>query len=419
MGPFSISIVSFITLALGVIAGIGLTRWLRPRQDVHAPSQKDEERTRQLQGEIIALQTSHQSLTAQLAETKASEAELRQSLQTAAERLARADEKISAFDEAQKAAREQFKNLANEILQQSSAAFQEQSKQSLEGLLNPLDKQLVEFKTEITGFKAINEKMTSETTSLTNALTSNVKVQGNWGEMVLERILEESGLEKGREYTLQGEGMGLKSAEGARQMPDVIIHLPENKHIVIDSKVSLTSFQAYQNASSEEARQAAAKAFILSSEKHIKDLAEKNYQNAYGLQSLDFVMLFMPIEAAYFLLLSAREDILRQAWEKGISIVSPSNLFPNLKTIGYLWRLQKQNDNAEEIARLGGSVYDKVSGFLTDMQSVGKSLDKAQDTHREAVKKLSEGNGNVMRQAEKLRALGAKTNKSLPDIGDG
>ena len=129
-------------------------------------------------------------------------------------------------------------------------------------------------------------------------------------------------------------------------------------------------------------------------------------------------MMFMPIEAAYFLLLSAREDILRQAWEKGISIVSPSNLFPNLKTIGYLWRLQKQNDNAEEIARLGGSVYDKVSGFLGDMQSVGKSLTKAQDTHREAVKKLSEGNGNVMRQAEKLRELGAKTNKSLPDMTD-
>jgi len=162
----------------------------------------------------------------------------------------------------------------------------------------------------------------------------------------------------------------------------------------------------------------AAKAFIASTEKHIKDLAAKNYQNAYGLQSLDFVMMFMPIEAAYFLLLSAREDILRQAWERGISIVSPSNLFPNLKTIGYLWRLQKQNDNAEEIARLGGSVYDKVSGFLGDMQSVGKSLDKAQDTHREAVKKLSEGNGNVMRQAEKLRELGAKTNKSLPDMTD-
>jgi DNA recombination protein RmuC len=373
---------------------------------------------RQLQAEIIALQTSQKNLAEQLSETKGSEADLRQSLQNAAERLARADEKISAFDEAQKAAREEFKNLASDILKQNSAEFKEQSKQSLEVLLTPLDKQLVEFKTEITGFKAINEKMTSETESLTNALTSNVKVQGNWGEMVLERILEESGLEKGREYTLQGEGLGLKSAEGARQMPDVVINLPEAKHIVIDSKVSLTSFREYQNASTEDQRAAAAKAFILSTEKHIKDLAGKNYQNAYGLQSLDFVMMFMPIEAAYFLLLSAREDILRQAWEKGISIVSPSNLFPNLKTIGYLWRLQKQNDNAEEIARLGGSVYDKVSGFLGDMQSVGKSLVKAQDTHREAVKKLSEGNGNVMRQAEKLRELGAKTNKSLPDMTD-
>lgn len=414
MSFVSTLIVSFITLSLGLGLGIGLTRWLRPSP----PAGENGERTRELQGEIIALQTSHKNLTAQLSETKTSEAELRQNLQAAGERLARADEKISAFDEAQKAAREEFKNLAGEILKQNSAEFKEQSKQSLEVLLTPLDKQLVEFKTEITGFKAINEKMTSETESLTNALTSNVKVQGNWGEMVLERILEESGLEKGREYTLQGEGLGLKSADGARQMPDVIINLPEAKHIVIDSKVSLTSFREYQNAASEDERASAAKAFIASTEKHIKDLAGKNYQNAYGLQSLDFVMMFMPIEAAYFLLLSAREDVLRQAWEKGISIVSPSNLFPNLKTIGYLWRLQKQNDNAEEIARLGGSVYDKVSGFLGDMQSVGKSLTKAQDTHREAVKKLSEGNGNVMRQAEKLRELGAKTNKSLPDMTD-
>ena len=414
MSFVSTLLVSFITLSLGLGLGIGLTRWLSPSP----PAGENGERTRELQGEIIALQTSHKNLTAQLSETKTSEAELRQNLQAAGERLARADEKISAFDEAQKAAREEFKNLAGEILKQNSAEFKEQSKQSLEVLLTPLDKQLVEFKTEITGFKAINEKMTSETESLTNALTSNVKVQGNWGEMVLERILEESGLEKGREYTLQGEGLGLKSADGARQMPDVIINLPEAKHIVIDSKVSLTSFREYQNAASEDERASAAKAFIASTEKHIKDLAGKNYQNAYGLQSLDFVMMFMPIEAAYFLLLSAREDVLRQAWEKGISIVSPSNLFPNLKTIGYLWRLQKQNDNAEEIARLGGSVYDKVSGFLGDMQSVGKSLTKAQDTHREAVKKLSEGNGNVMRQAEKLRELGAKTNKSLPDMTD-
>lgn len=414
MSYVSTLLVSLIPFGLGLGAGIALTRWLRPS----ARGDENGERMRQLQGEIIALQTSQKNLAEQLSETKGSEADLRQSLQSAAERLARADEKISAFDEAQKAAREEFKNLASDILKQNSAEFKEQSKQSLEVLLTPLDKQLVEFKTEITGFKAINEKMTSETESLTNALTSNVKVQGNWGEMVLERILEESGLEKGREYTLQGEGLGLKSAEGARQMPDVIINLPEAKHIVIDSKVSLTSFREYQNASTEDQRAAAAKAFILSTEKHIKDLAGKNYQNAYGLQSLDFVMMFMPIEAAYFLLLSAREDILRQAWEKGISIVSPSNLFPNLKTIGYLWRLQKQNDNAEEIARLGGSVYDKVSGFLGDMQSVGKSLVKAQDTHREAVKKLSEGNGNVMRQAEKLRELGAKTNKSLPDMTD-
>ena len=335
---------------------------------------------------------------------------------TLLEQLARANEKVAAFNEAQETARNQFKNLATELLQETSANFKEQSKESLENLLTPLDKQLNEFKTEITGFKAINEKMTSETESLTKALTTNVKAQGNWGEFILERILEESGLQKGREYVLQGEGMNLKSAEGGRQMPDVVINLPEGRHIVVDSKVSLNSFRDYQNSETEEDKQKAAKAFIASTESHINDLSGKNYQGAYGLQTLDFVMMFMPVEPAYFLLMSEREEILQKAWDKGISIVSPSNLFPNLRTIGYLWRLQRQNENADEIARLGGTIYDKVNGFLGDMQEVGKALDKAGEKHEEAVKKLSSGKGNVLSQAEKLKQMGAKTTKSLPDM---
>lgn len=373
-------------------------------------------RLQKMENEKAHLLAANEAMDRQLAEKVNSEKILRDQAQNARESLARAEEKINAFDDAQKAARDQFKNLANELLKQNNEEFKEQSKESLKALLNPLDKQLNEFKTEITGFKAINQKMTSETENLTNALTSNVKAQGSWGEFVLERILEESGLEEGREYILQGAGLNLKSAEGNRQMPDVVINLPDKRHIVIDSKVSLNSFRDYQNATNDEARAQAVKAFIASSEKHIKDLGDKNYQGAYGLHTLDFVMLFMPIEAAYFLLISEREDMLQKAWDRGISIVSPSNLFPNLKTISYLWRLQKQNENADEIARLGGTIFDKVHGFLGDMQDVGKALEKAGEKHEEAVKKLSSGKGNVMTQAEKLKELGAKTNKSLPDM---
>lgn len=368
------------------------------------------------EAEKSALTTQASSLTAQLNEAKAKRDTLQSEVSELGVKLARAQERITAFGEAQEEARAQFANLANDLLKKNSEEFKTQSKESLEHLLNPLDKQLNEFKTEITGFKAINEKMTSETASLTNALTKNVKAQGNWGEFVLERILEESGLEKGRDYTVQGEGMDIKSAEGGRQMPDIVINLPDEKHIVIDSKVSLKSFQDYQNADNEADKLIAAKAFVASTEAHIKDLAAKEYQNAYNLQSLDFVMMFMPIEAAFFLLLSEREDLLQKAWEKNISIVSPANLFPNLRTIGYLWRLQRQNENVEEIARLGGTVYDKVHGFLEDMKKVGKAISTADDAHKSALNKLSDGRGSVVKQAEKLKDMGAKTTKSLPDL---
>ena len=332
--------------------------------------------------------------------------------------MAKAEARIEAFDEAQEQARIQFENLSNELLKKNSKEFEEQSKKTLETITVPLKKDISGFTDKLIEFSALNAKMTEETGNLTKALSSNVKAQGNWGEFVLETILENSGLEKGVQYTVQGEGMGLKSVDGGRQMPDVVINLPEDRHIVIDSKLSLKSFSDYQNAADDIARQEALKAFVRSTENHIKDLASKNYQSAYGLQSLDFVMMFMPIEAAYILLMSEKGDLLASSMDKGISIVAPSNLFPNLKTINYLWQLQKQNQNAEEIARLGGTIYDKVHGFLGDMQTIDSALKKAQDAHDDAVKKLATGKGSVTSQAEKLKALGAKTNKALPDLSD-
>ena len=330
--------------------------------------------------------------------------------------LAKANAQITASDEAKKIARTEFKNVANELLKENSKEFEEQSKKTIEAITTPLKENINGFNQELVKFSAISNKMTEQTNNLSNALSSNVKVQGNWGEFVLETILQSCGLEKNIQYTVQGENMDLKSLDGGRQMPDVVINLPEERHIVIDSKISLTSFSDYQNATSEAEQADAAKAFVKSTEAHIRDLAGKNYQNAYGLNSIDFVMMFMPIEAAYILLMSEKGVLLETAMDKGISIVSPNNLFPNLRTINYVWGLQKQNENAKEIARLGGAIYDKVSGFLGDMTEVGKALDKATEKHGEAVKKLANGKGNISSQAEKLKDMGAKTNKSSPDM---
>ena len=362
----------------------------------------------------IELKTTNQNLQKQIDEKDKELQKTRTKAESLTGELAQAKEQTNAHQKAQKQAKTEFENLAHKILKTTGEDFKQQSEETLKNLLNPLDTQLKDFKTEITGFKAINSKMTLETESLTKALTSNVKIQGNWGEFTLERILEQSGLTEGREYNVQGKGLDIKSADGGRQMPDVIINLPEEKHIVIDSKVSLKDFVDYQAAQDETARAMAVKKFITSTRNHIKGLQSKNYQNAYGLKSLNFVMMFMPIEASYFLLMQEREDLIAEAWDKNIALVCPSTLLPNLRTIAYLWRLQKQNENADEIARLGGTIYDKIHGFLSNMETVGKAIDNAQKKHDEALKQLSGGRGNVLTQAEKLKEMGAKTQKTLP-----
>lgn len=420
----------WLPYAVCLVIGFGIAYWLFGRSSRGIDTSSVEARANQLEKDNSELhdkfhaseigrtqsQTQCRALEQQLEEAKSERDEARQNLSVMKESLARAEEKMAAFDEAQEKARTEFKNVANEVLKKNNKEFEEQSKKTIETITTPLKDNITGFNEKLVEFSAINNKMTEETNNLSKALSTNVKAQGNWGEFVLEKILESSGLEKNVQYTLQGENMDLKSIDGGRQMPDVVINLPEGRHIVIDSKISLKSFSDYQNATTKEDQADAAKAFVKSTDAHIKDLAGKNYQSAYGLNSLDFVMMFMPIEAAYILLMSEKSDLLHTAMDKGISIVSPSNLFPNLKTINYLWRLQSQNENAEEIARLGGTIYDKVNGFLGDMQEVGKALDKAGEKHVEAIKKLSSGKGNVMSQAEKLKEMGAKTNKSLPDM---
>lgn len=399
-------------ILLGILAGLALgggAVWLAGRgaRTAAAGAHEAEKKLAATDARETLLQTQIDTLKTEkaAAETRALASE---------KAAAQLTERVAAFEELGKQAKTEFAQLATQALEKQGKNFAEQSEKNLKGMLDPLDKEIKEFKTQITGFKAVNDRMTTETENLTKALTSNVKAQGNWGEWNLERILENAGLRKGEGYDVQGAGLDIKSADGARRMPDVVVFLPENKHLIIDSKVSLKSYSEHVNAADETARQAAAKDFVASVAAHIKSLGDKDYANATGLNAPDFVMLFMPLEAAYFLAMQEKEDLLHMAWERNIAIVCPSTLIANLRTIAALWRLQKQNANADEIARVAGGIYDKVSGFVGNMERVGKALDSAQSAHDDAFRQLASGRGNVLKQTEDLKKLGAKTGKSLP-----
>ncbi len=278
------------------------------------------------------------------------------------------------------------------------------------------------LKEEIKRVVEVHESMTVETQDLTRALKGDSKTQGDWGEMVLEKILENTGLSKGSHYTLQGKGLGLKESEtGKSQRPDVIIHLPDNKHVIIDSKVSLTHYAKFCSADSKDEKDQYLKQFLQSVKTHVKDLHGRRYDHSEKLGSPDFVLMFMPIEGAYALAVQSDTELHRFAWDKKIVIVCSSTLFATLKTIASIWRLENQNKNVQKIAGLGGRLYDKIVGFVEDMQIIGKQLDRTQDVYGKAMGKLSEGKGNILKQTEALKTLGAETKKSLPEelLSDG
>lgn len=328
----------------------------------------------------------------------------------------------------------QFENLANKIFDEKNKAFQAQSQTSIQNLLNPFKERFKEFqkvindsfgdqakeqfalKEEIKRIVETNEKMTFQTESLTKALRGDVKAQGNWGEVILEKILDDSGLTKNVDYTIQATGMGLKhpDGEGKTQRPDVIILLPEDKHIIIDSKLTLTSYENFSSESKEDEKARYLKQFVHSVKTHINGLEKRCYQDSKELSTPDFVLMFMPIEGAYSLVLQSDRDILRHAWDKKVVIVCPSTLFATLRTVASIWRLERQNRNTLEIARQGGDLYDKIAGFIEDMQKIGDQLGKTQKSYDDAMNKLSHGRGNILGRTEKLRELGVKSKKILP-----
>jgi DNA recombination protein RmuC len=323
----------------------------------------------------------------------------------------------------------EFKNLANEILEDKSRKFTEQNKVNISEILNPLSEKIKNFEKKVDDvylndnkeraglseqikmLHELNQQMSKDANNLTNALKGETKTQGNWGEYILERVLERSGLVKGQEYAVQE---SITDEEGKRLQPDVIIYLPESKCIIIDSKVSLVGYERYCSAEDEAIRQSALKEHILSIKKHIINLSSKNYQNLYGIASLDFVLLFMPIEPAFSLAVQNDMGLFNDAFERKIVIVSPSTLLATLLTIASIWRKEKQNKNAVEIAKQSGALYEKFQGMLTDLLEVGKKLHSVQDNYDEVIKKLSTGRGNLITSVEKIKKLGAKTTKSLP-----
>ncbi|WP_417619994.1 DNA recombination protein RmuC [Oceanihabitans sediminis] len=333
------------------------------------------------------------------------------------------------LEERQKQLRTDFENLANKILEAKSEKFTIQNKENLNNILNPLQEkiQLFEKKVEDTqkesismhsalkeqllGLKDLNQQMTKEATNLTRALKGDSKMQGNWGELVLERVLEKSGLEKDREYFIQ---QNFTREDGSRVLPDIVLHLPDNKKMIIDSKVSLTDYERYVNAEDEE-RETHLKAHINSIKKHVDQLSEKKYEDLYDIESPDFVLLFIPIEPAFAVAINADNAIYNKAFEKNIVIVTPSTLLATLRTVDSMWNNEKQQQNAIEIARQAGALYDKFHGLVTDLTGVGKKIDDAKKDYSAAMNKLVEGKGNLIRSAEKIKKLGAKAKKSLPE----
>ena len=348
------------------------------------------------------------------------------------ERLAQenkaATEKLELLNNAREELSNQFKSLANNIFEEKTERFDKKSKVTLDGALNPIKEQLADFKKkvedvydkeskervsllhELGHLKTLNQQMSKDALNLTNALKGDNKAQGNWGEVILERVLEESGLHKGREYDTQ---VSLQSEQG-RSQPDVVVHLPENKDLVIDSKVSLVDYERYCNHEDEATRKQALKDHVASVRNHIKGLSIKNYEGLEGIRTLDFVLIFIPIESAFMAAFEHDQAMFRDAYEKNIIVVGPTTLLATLRTIQSIWRYERQNKNAEEIARQAGAMHDKLVGFIHDMDKISIQLKRATEAHGDAMNKLSTGKGNLVTSTKRLEKLGAKVKKSMP-----
>ncbi|WP_170669090.1 DNA recombination protein RmuC [Alteromonas pelagimontana] len=383
---------------------------LHQLEDEHA-SLKEELKV--VQREFSALQTQYESQRASFSEVQRAH-----------------EEKLEIMNAAEQRLQVQFENLANQIFEQKSESFTKLNKSGIEALLTPLKEQIEGFKqqvsdqyiregqeraslkTEIMTLKELNQKITEEASALTMALKGDNKKQGNWGEVVLERILKESGLREGHEFETQ---VSVRSEAGKLQQPDVVVHLPNDKDVIIDAKVSLSAYERFFNANDDSERARCLSEHVASIRNHIKGLGNKDYHELTALKTLDYVLMFIPIEPAFLLAVEEAPELISLALNHNIMLVSPTNLLVALRTINNIWQYEYQNQNAQKIAAHAGKLYDKFTGFVADMEKIGRSLEVTQKHFDGAFSKLSSGRGNMIRQVEQFRALGVQPSKRLPN----
>lgn len=343
--------------------------------------------------------------------------------------LSRMNEQKQELTQLKEQFTKEFENLANKIFEEKTQKFTDQNKTNLSEILTPLGEKIKDFekkvndvyvneskdraslKEQLNLLQSLNQQMSKETQNLTKALKGETKTQGNWGEFILESVLEKSGLVKDREYSIQ---QSFTTEEGKRYQPDVIINLPEGKTLIVDSKVSLVAYEKFWSSEEETEKTIALKEHLQSLRNHIKGLSDKNYQNLYEVKSLDFVILFVPIEPAFALAMQADPALFNEAFDKNIVIVSPSTLLVTLKTVASIWRFEYQNRNAIDIAKKAGDLHDKFVGFVDDLIGLGNKMRDSQKAYEGAMNKLSTGAGNIVKRTDELRKLGAKASKSLP-----
>lgn len=371
-----------------------------------------------LKRDLETLRNKNVDLNSSLSATEADYRNLQEKLGDQKKELETLQEKFSV----------QFENLANKIFEEKSKRFTDQNKSNLFDVLKPLSEKITEFEkridqthkdsieknaslfNELKNLKDLNLQMGEDARNLTRALRSDTKTQGSWGELILETILEKSGLEKGREYVVQET---FYTEEGRRQRPDVIVNLPDQRHIIIDSKVSLTAYNNYVNAEKDDERDVQVKLHMQSIKQHMRILTDKNYQKNYSDNGLDFVIMFIPIETAYLLAIQTEPKLYEDAFDKRIVFVSPTLLLPSLQLIKSVWRQEHQNRNVIEIAKRAGDLYDKFVGFSEDLLTLGRHLNSSKKFYEESMKKLTIGSGNLVSKVEYLKKLGAKAEKSI------
>jgi len=434
-----------LLLIIGLAAGAAIgylaarSRYRQPLPFTKEELDAAREDSLRLRSESAQYQEAVKRLEASLSETKGTLETERQRLLQASRQLSEAqadnrnlvqriEEQKKELEATNQRLTAEFRNIANAVLEEKARSFSESNRTSLDTILSPLRDRLEEFKRqveatyekemretlslkeEVKRLAEQNTRITEEASNLTRALKGDTKTQGNWGEFILEKILERSGLEKEREYRIQ---LSTRNADGETIRPDVVVLLPDNKHIIIDSKVSLTAYEAYIGAATDELRAQYMKEHLQSFKNHVKLLSEKNYQTAELLNAPDFVLMFVPIESSFSVAVQADQELFAYAWERKIIVVSPATLLATLRTIASIWKQEKQTRNALDIAKQGGALYDKFVGFAADLTEVGKKMDSAKESYKDAMSKLVEGRGNILRSIENLKVLGAKTTKAI------